>query len=307
MEVKRISTVAAALFLFCGCAPKSGEFFAGALGLEKDRVFVTSQLATVLTVTAYDLEGRYLSTIADYQTEANGPRGLAYLDPTHILLSLDGDDRIDILGLGGSRGSFVQSSLFTGTIGRILRHPDGDDFFVVEGNNAIERFSASGSRRPVSGNAFVQGALAPCAAPTSLRSLVVNSDGQLLALQSAAATGFRYTIGPSTAASCVAIAALPANVNDVVNHSDGNLYWAGTNSQIYRASQTMTGSVSIFNNSATIGTPTAMAELPNGDLLIAADASDSLQVIGTDGNYRGTFHKGVHTQQIHSILVVRGQ
>ncbi|NJL23714.1 MAG: hypothetical protein HC902_00035 [Calothrix sp. SM1_5_4] len=123
---------------------------------------------------------------------------------------------------------------------------------MIESGSSIERFSLAGGRIPVTGASFVAGALAPCAAPASLRSLVFNNNGNLLAVQSGATGGFSYTVGPTTASACTAIAALPANANDVINHSDGNMYWVGTNSQVYRASQTLTGSTSIFNNAATI-------------------------------------------------------
>lgn len=289
------------------CQKTKGEFFAAALGLDKDRILVASQLATTLNVTSYDLDGNFLGILADYQAEVNGPRGLVLFDELHALLSLEGDDRLDLINYGGGYSNFLQGSLLTGAIGKMTKNPSGTEIYIIEATNTIERFSLTGERIPVTGNAFVTGALAPCAAPASLRTIVFNNAGRLIALQSGAATGFIYTVGNTTASACTAIAALPTNVNDVINHSDGNLYWVGTNSQVYRASQTMTGSTSIFNNTATINTPTAIAELPNGDLLIASDTTDSLEVISTTGVYRGTFHKGTNTQQVHSLLVVPGQ
>lgn len=289
------------------CGQKSGSFYAASLGLENDRVIIASQIANVLTVSMYDLDGNYLQTLADYQAEGNGPRGLVQLDPTNIIVSLEGDDRLDIITLGGTKSNYLQSSFLSGTIGKLILNPAGTEFFIIEATNMIERFSTSGQRLPVTGNPFVNGALAPCAAPASLRAMAFNNSGNLVAVQSGTTGGFIYTVGATVAASCVATTALSSAANDLINHSNGNMYYAGTNNQIYRASQTLTGSTSIFNNSATIASPTAMAELPNGDLIIASDTTDSLEVIGVDGTYRGTFHKGVHTQQVHSILVVHGQ
>jgi len=289
------------------CEKKSGTFYAGSLGLGDDRVLIASQIASVLTVSAYDLDGNFLGILADYQAEANGPRGLALYDSSHVVVSLEGDDRLDLLYLGGGILNFIQSSFLTGTIGKIIRDPAAANYYVIENTNMIERFSVDGTRVPVSGNPFVNGALAPCAAPATLRSMVINNSGDLIAVQSGATSSFRYTIGPTAASACAVIAALPTNANDIINHSDGNLYWAGTNNQIYRASQTLTGSTSIFNSAATIAAPTAMAELPNGDLLIASDTTDSLEVISTTGTYRGTFRKDINTQVVHSILVVPGQ
>ena len=289
------------------CEKKSGSFWVGALGLDEPRIVFASQLATSLVVSSYDLSGNFLGIIADYQGEANGPRGLALFDTLYFVISLEGDDRLDLGYLGGGRSNYIQSSFLTGTIGKIVKHPTTGDYFVIENTNMIERFEATGARVPVTGNPFVNGALAPCAAPATLRSLVINNSGQLLAVQSGAATGFNYTIGPTVASACTAIAALPTNVNDVINHPDGNMYFVGTNSQVYRASQTLTGSTSIFNSVASINTPTALAALPDGNLIIASDLTDSVEIITKTGVYVGTFAKSVNTQQIHSILVVPGQ
>jgi len=258
--------------VLCGtltCAKKTGTFYAGSLGLQDDRIIIASQLASVLTISMFDMEGNFIKTLADYQGEANGPRGLALYDSQHVVVSLEGDDRLDLVSLSGDRTNFIQSSFFTGTIGRVYRHDESGSFFIIENTNMIERFSFDGSRVPVTGNPFVNGALAPCAAPATLRALAVNNSGNILAVQSGATTGFRYTIGATVASACAAVAALPSAANDLINHSDGNMYFIGTNSQVYRASQTLTGSTSIFNNTGIISTYTAMAELPNGDLLIA--------------------------------------
>jgi hypothetical protein len=304
------SVLISALVLMAGltaCAKKEGAFFAGALGLNEDRIVVATQTATALSVTSYDLDGNLVAVLADYMAEVNGPRGLALFDALNVLVSLEGDDRIDMLYLGGgSRSTYLSSSLLTGTIGRLFRHPTTDNLFVIENTNSIERFELGGTRIPQTGNAFVSGALAPCGAPASLRDLVVNSNGELVAIQSGVTAAFRYTIGPSVASAC-ATATLAVAANDMIRHSDGNIYYAGTNSQIYRASQTLTGSTSIFNNTGAINTPTAMAELPNGDLIVASDTTDSLEIIGTNGTYKGSFLKNIYTQQVFSILVVPGQ
>jgi hypothetical protein len=288
------------------CEKKKGAFFAGALGLYEDRVIIASQLATALTVASYDMDGNLVAILADYYGENNGPRGLALFDSMNLLLSLEGNDRIDVVYLGGGTGPYIASSFLTGTIGKLVRHPTSENIFVVENTNSIERFELGGQRIPQTGNAFVSGAIAPCAAPASLRAMLVNTNGELLAVQSGATGAFRYTIGPTVASAC-ATATASSNVNDIISHSNGNLYYVGTNSQVYRASQTLTGSTSIFNSVATIGTPTALAELPNGDLIIASDATDSLEVISTSGVYRGSFAKDTNTQQVHSIFVMRGQ
>jgi hypothetical protein len=252
------------------------------------------------------MDGNLVAILADYYGENNGPRGLALFDSMNLLLSLEGNDRIDVVYLGGGTGPYIASSFLTGTIGKLVRHPTSENIFVVENTNSIERFELGGQRIPQTGNAFVSGAIAPCAAPASLRAMLVNTNGELLAVQSGATGAFRYTIGPTVASAC-ATATASSNVNDIISHSNGNLYYVGTNSQVYRASQTLTGSTSIFNSVATIGTPTALAELPNGDLIIASDATDSLEVISTSGVYRGSFAKDTNTQQVHSIFVMRGQ
>ncbi len=302
--------LALAMTALAACSTKKGAFFVGTLGLAKPRIIVASQTAAVLTVTSYDEAGNFITVLADYFAENNGPRGLAIYDSLNLLLSLEGTDRVDKVYLGGGSGStsvFLSSSFLTGTIGKLVRHPSTADLFIIENTNSIERFDIGGQRIPQTGNSFVSGALAPCAAPASLRAAVVNSLGELLVVQSGATAAFRYAIGATVASTCATASITSTGANDLVKHSDGNIYYAGVNSTIYRASQTLTGSTSIFNNTGTISTPTAMAELPNGNLIVASDATDSIEVITTSGQYVGSFAKNIHTAQIHSILVVPGQ
>jgi hypothetical protein len=303
----KLSFAAVVVSLIIACEKRAGEFFVASLGLEKDRIIVASQTATVLTVSAYDLDGKLINILADYQAEVNGPRGLALYDSLHILLSLEGADRIDLVSLSGGRDVWTQNSFLTGTIGKMIWNAARRNYFVIEATNAIERFDYTGERIPVTGNAFIQGTLAPCAAPASMRSMAFNNSGDLIVVQSGTTAAFRYTVGPTTASACAATTALPGNANDIINHSNGYMYIASTNNNIYRSSQTLTGTVSIFNNAATIAAPTALAELPNGDLIIASDTTDSLEVIGVDGTYRGTLVKDANTALVHSILVVPGQ
>lgn len=290
------------------CQKKSEKFFVGALGLQKDRVIIASQLATALTVSSYDLNGNLLGVLADYYGETNGPRGLAIYDALNFLVSLEGTDRLDLVYLGGGRSTFLSSSFLggAGAMGKLVRHPTTNDLFIIDAVTSIERFDITGQRIPQSGNAFIQAALAPCAAPASLRAMVINSSGELVAIQSGVTGGFRLTIGPTVASACAAVT-LASAANDIIKHSDGNLYYIGTNNQVYRTNQTLSSSTSIFNNSATINTPTAMAELPNGNLLIASDGTDSVEIITTSGTYVGSFAKDTNMQQVHSILVVPGQ
>jgi hypothetical protein len=295
-----------AMFVLAACSKKEGAFFFGALGLAEDRIVLATQTATALAVTSYDMDGNLVAVLADYMAEVNGPRGLAIFDSLNVMVSLEGTDRVDLLYLGGRRTTFLSSSFLTGTIGKMLRHPNTSDLFVIESTTTIERFDITGTRIPQTGNPFVNGALAPCGAPATPRAMVVNSNGELMVIQSGVTGAFRYTIGPTIASAC-ATATLSNAANDLLSHSDGNIYYAGTNGQIYRASQTLTGSTSIFNNTSVINTPTAMAELPNGDLMVASDTHDSIEVISTSGVYRGSFLKNVYTQQVHSILVVPGQ
>ncbi|NJL23715.1 MAG: hypothetical protein HC902_00040 [Calothrix sp. SM1_5_4] len=117
-----------ALVLTCvlavaACDKRKGGFYSAALGLGDDRILIASQLATVLTVSAYDLDGNFLGILAQYQDENNGPRGLALLNPLYAILSLEGDDRLDLIYLGGGRTNFIQSSFLTGTIGKIVKNP----------------------------------------------------------------------------------------------------------------------------------------------------------------------------------------
>lgn len=178
----KLSFAAVVVSLIIACEKRAGEFFVASLGLEKDRIIVASQTATVLTVSAYDLDGKLINILADYQAEVNGPRGLALYDSLHILLSLEGADRIDLVSLSGGRDVWTQNSFLTGTIGKMIWNAARRNYFVIEATNAIERFDYTGERIPVTGNAFIQGTLAPCAAPASMRSMAFNNSGRVAAV-----------------------------------------------------------------------------------------------------------------------------
>ncbi len=295
------------LLALSGCSGEVGEFYAAALGLNRDRVFVVSQIAQNLGVHMYTTGGTYLGRLVDYYSDTNAPRGIAYYDPFSVAISLDATDEIQFLNLDGSaRRPPLSNNLLTGTIGKMIYDRSRDGYFIVE-TNGIEFFSRAGVRVPASGNSIVPGtAQAPCAALASLRALVLNNSGALITVQSAATASNRYTLGPVSATAC-AVVTLPTNANDIINHSDGNMYFVGTNNQVYRTTQVLGSITSIFNNVATISTPTALAEMPDGNLIVASDATDSIELISTGGTYRSTFARDSNTQLVHSLFILRGQ
>lgn len=303
--VKALLTISA-LATLPGCGGEVGEFYAAALGLNQPRVIIASQLATNLGVYSYTVDGVYQGRLVDYFSETGAPRGIALINPFTIAISLDSTDEVDAITLAGSRSKFISNNLLTGTLGKLISDSSRSNYYIVE-TNGIERFTSAGVRIPATGGAYISGgAQAPCAALASLRALVLNNSGNLIAVQSGTTAANRYTLAAASASACATVA-LPTNANDVINHSDGNLYFVGTNSQVYRMSQTMTGITSIFNNTTVISTPTALVELPNGNLLVASDATDALEIITTAGTYVRTFAKDTNTQQLHSLFVVRGQ
>jgi streptogramin lyase len=99
----------------------------------------------------------------------------------------------------------------------------------------------------------------------------------------------------------------------VAIHPDGNVYFGGqTNHVIYSLPADFDGVVAaqtVFPaNTAVINNPAAIAVLPNGNLIVASDATDSIAQITRAGDVvNANFIKDAFTSTITAILVIPPQ
>jgi DNA-binding beta-propeller fold protein YncE len=90
---------------------------------------------------------------------------------------------------------------------------------------------------------------------------------------------------------------------------DGNLYVVTqTNDAIYRVSENGTGATLLYAYGVTTVNPTAIASLPNGNLLVANSGNDSIDLFTPSGTLiQASFIRNTFTTDVSDILVVEGQ
>jgi glucose/arabinose dehydrogenase len=96
----------------------------------------------------------------------------------------------------------------------------------------------------------------------------------------------------------------------VLAHSDGFLYVATQgDDRIYRFAGNGVGAGTvIFNNTGIISDPTALLEMPDGTILVASDATNSLVRITTAGALVGmtSFASDIFTNRVSDMIILPG-
>lgn len=299
---------ASVLTLLSGCSSKSGKHWFGSLGLGGDRIYISGPYATSnnYTVSVYDTSGNLLSILYDYGKNIEYPRGLAYVDPFTLIVSVDGTDRLDKLDVFGNRVAFADSTLLTGNLFDVEKDNSGN-YYVAE-SNTIERFSATGERYPVSGNPYINTTTGSCVINT-VHGLGLTSAGYLVAVSSGGTDNLSIYDVSGSSASCVNNVAFGNDPYDVVAHPNGYLYVVTQgNDSIYRVNEDGTGATIIYTYGSATTNPSAIAVLPDGNLLVADTGLDSIDLIAPDGTVvQSPFIRNTFTVNVSDILVVEGQ
>lgn len=295
--------------LITSCASKEGSFFAASLGLGEDLILVVGAGVAATTnwaITVYDTNGNLLDILADYGKTAEQPHGIAVFDSFNFIVAVDGTDRLEKVNIFGGNTLWTNHPQLTGNLFDIKKDASGN-FYVVE-SNTIERFDSSGNRaNGTSATPYIAATTGACVLNTP-HGIDINADGQLVAVSSGNSTLSVYNVSTS-AASCVAQVAFGNAPYDVVSHSDGNLYViTQTNDAVYQANAQGGGATLIWNTAVTTYNPSAIAALPNGNLLVASQGNDGIDLISTSGSLLETnFIKNSMTLDVSDIIVVRGQ
>ena len=307
-----------ATLVIISCAKNPG-FNHAALGLNGYKILVVNSNTTApvsYTVTMYDENGTYLGIVADYTNIGAPIRGIAAIDPLNFIVSLENVDRLDKINIFGTKSLFASDTNFNGTIFDVEKAPDGS-FFVIEGNT-IERFDSHGVRYNSGVTPYISASLVTGGTTCTLnvpRKLTILSNGNLAVTNTGNDIVNVYNIsGP--AATCVSINNGSGAFDPVaiLAHSDGNTYVAtnlAANSRVLRFTGTMTGAATVIwpTNLSVISTPTAMAEMPDGSILVASDATDTIERIDTSGQMVSTssFIRNPYTGSVTDIIVVGGE
>lgn len=295
------------------CSEDSEGFFFGALGLNEGRILVVNGLAAPVqyTITMYDLTGKYLGLISDTSNQNAALRGLAYYDGLHVIVSQDGPDQLSLLNLfSGELTEFATNALFAGNVYDV--RGDGAGSYYVAETNTVEKFY-NGARIPVSGaTPYVNTTLGSCVISTA-RGVTMTNNGRLVVVSNANDDVLVYDVTGASSATCyTAYTGFAGTVNpiDAVGHSNGNIYITGNGSNIVYESPDANPlvPVQIFSNVGILSAPSAIAELPNGNLIVAGDTNDTIVEITTTGTVvNASFIRNAFSSSVFDILVIPPQ
>lgn len=295
-----------ALFLFVSCNPKEGELFHAALGLGEARVILSGSVAGVHQITMYDQDGNFLKRLYDYTAIGGTPRGLVKHSAIGFVAAIDGLNQFDILGIDGSRALWSTNAQVTGNFYDMEK--DSSNYFYAIETNSVEKYDSLGNRiPPTSATPYINTTTGSCVLNTPM-SMAVNANGQLVVANNAGNTLSVYNLGAT--ATCAAQTAFADNPRAVHSHSNGSLYvvtQANTQETLWRANADGSSRVSLFANNTTIlQDGFAIAELPNGHLLVSSTGTDSIVEFDEEGNFIKNFAKDSNTNDVFDILVLSG-
>ncbi|MDC0980232.1 hypothetical protein OAQ84_00705 [Bdellovibrionales bacterium] len=292
-----------AIFLLSSCDNEKGVILTTP-SRAAGSIIIASQDGSHLGVTRYGLDGGYEDFLTHYRdTISSYPRGLALGDNNSIMVLLDGEDRVEQLNFEGETALFYASNYLSGTLYDIVR---GNDYYYVIESNRIERISLDGER---TNPTYINTNLGSCSLSTP-RHMIINSQGQLVVVQSGGGGDIHtYDISSDTA-SCVSSVAFSNAPVGLVEHSDGYLYVVTqSDDSIYRADPDGSNPVKIWvRDLAIINNPNVIVEHPDGTLLVGSNNTHSIEEIDTDGVRVGdeSFIKDIFTRSIYDILIIEG-
>ncbi len=304
--IKIILIYVSLFFLTQACDKKEGSFLTES-SIEPMIVLISGN-GSHRGVTAYDLDGNFIKVITDFRFTGGTPRSITHVSGDTFIVGQENPDQLEYVNLDGEVSDFFSSNYFSGGIYDAVRDSEGN-VYSIESNN-IEKIDASGARKPfVTGSAFIQGNADGCSlnVPTKL---VLTENNHLIVAGYNSGNITTFDISGDTV-TCLSQVNVGNQLYALHLHSNGSLYfgrWA--NDSIYRADPDGNNATIIWSsNTSIINNPTDIVELPNGNLLIAAYSSHTVEQLDQDGNRIGTipFIADGQTLSVFDIVVTSGE
>ncbi len=254
-------------------------------------------------VTLYDENGSFLSAF-NFRAEGATPRNLVQWSEDSVLISLDVTDSVYELSFDGTKNLFHGSNQLNGNIYGIA--VDSQSFVYVVESNRIEVFDSNGNR---DGSKLINTTVGGCTL-SNPRGIFMNSSDQLYVLNQGGADNLLIYDVSGSAATCVSSQAIGNNPYSLVMHSNGYLYiTTQADDRVYRADLDGSNLQVVWDtDTSLINNPTGIAELPNGDLIVASSQTDSVERITTSGVRVGNspFIEDSLSLNLQDIIVVGG-
>lgn len=304
-----IFITAGLIALILGCSTNSDGYFYPALGLNEGRILVVNSVVTPAsyTISMYDLDGNFISVVADTTPEGYILRGIAQFDLFSFILSGDTPDSLRKLNIAtGELTSYSTNANLNGNVYGIAKRASNS--FLVAKTSNIELLS--GNTRY--GAPYIAATLGACTI-SNARGLTMNSANDLIVTSITNSQVLRYDVSSPVASCLAANNTIGANQPvPVMTHTNGNIY-VGTqvDDAIYELPEDFTAgsaATAIISGTTYTNNPTAIAELPNGNLLVGSDGNDNIIEIATDGTViNSSFIKNAFTGTVVGIKVITGE
>ncbi len=284
LPIFTISIAAIAGIVSCKKADK-GTFFYGALSTEQKIIISSSSTVTAapFIVAQYSIDGIFEKVLFDSTFSSRILRSMAAITPFQFLISTDTVDGILKFDYFNGLSSFISNGNLTGNIYNLRRAKNGD-VFVIE-TTAIESFDASGNR--IGNPRIPNTAIGACQITTAARGLAINDAGTVIVGSQGNDDILFFDVSSPSATTCLAANGSLGNVDPIaiVAHSDGYVYVAhsGGTDAVVRFNGDGSGTASPVWTGLTTSNPTAMAEMPDGSLIVALDGTNNIIRILTDG------------------------
>ena len=284
------------------------------------------------TVTRFSLDGTFDRVVVDYNSSpGDGPVAVVDYNKDDLLVLVENASgrRIDrVERVGGSFSTFLTNSAALNGQVRSLT-PARDGGWVVSKTSAIEKFNSGKARVRQGVNSFIQNPAGDCAMGTPTLTRTLEGPAGTVIVANAASAPYNKLLlfkenGYASASDCVDALAAPTSVHfptAMLLHTSGILLVAYSNgsvpmSEIHAHSITQSEigpGVLVFSNPGIALGVSAMAELPNGNVIIASAASgyNSIEEFTFDAaaitlSRAGNFPllpSTIHTRSISGLLV----
>jgi DNA-binding beta-propeller fold protein YncE len=312
-----------------GCSDKKESLFYGSLGLNRPLIFVASAKTTsnlgTNAVVVYNLEGALVQQIADFTQPGLRPRGIAYLDPFNVLVTVEGGARAVLKNaLFGGYTTLISSSDLTGSLQQIVRYEGSGStlFYAIQGNT-IDAFTQAGARIASTSTPVIDTTTSSCVL-NSPRGLAVDDVNKRLFVTNAGSTSLLvYDLSTPTAPTCQQANSSMGSIvsTGVILHSNGYLYVASSvspaaNVILWALAGDGSGTATaVYTDSSgtVLNLSSSLVELPDGSILIANSGTqqiDKFQVNGLSAATRvgsTAFIKDAFTTLVNAIYVMRGR
>jgi len=306
--VGSIAAVYLSLVALIACSNPKGEFFYGSLGLGDKKILVATANPGAYTILMYDLAGQLVDVVADYTLAVDVPRGIAPYDTFNFMVLLDGVDRLQKVSLKGSAPADYADTGLTGTLYQLAFDGLNERYYGIEGNT-IEGFTKAGLRL---GNPVIATTVGSCVLNVS-RGIFATNDARLLVVGTGNDRLNIYNISTTTPTCVSTNTGLGAtDPFAVIQHSNGLIYYADqVNDRVNSLPADGTGSPTVVwaTDLTVISNPTALLELPDGTILVASDATNSIERINTSGARVGStsFIRDAFSGLVTQMVLIGGE